>query len=97
MATRPFKAEVYFVNMRDFIDMKWGTPEPITLRDKELGMVRLRANGRYSMAVQEPQMFVAKIVGTQGIFTTNQIEDYLRGHHHQPPHRPDRRDDGQHL
>jgi len=75
----PFKAEVYFVNMRDFIDMKWGTPEPITLRDKELGMVRLRANGRYSMAVEEPQMFVAKIVGTQGVYTTNQIEDYLRG------------------
>ncbi len=75
----PFKAEVYFVNMRDFIDMKWGTPEPITLRDKELGMARLRANGRYSMAVAEPQMFVAKIVGTQGLYTTNQIEDYLRG------------------
>jgi excisionase family DNA binding protein len=75
----PFKAEVYFVNMRDFIDMKWGTPEPVTLRDKELGMVRLRANGRYSMAIAEPQMFVAKIVGTQGLYTTNQIEDYLRG------------------
>ena len=75
----PFKAEVYFVNMRDFIDMKWGTPEPITLRDKELGMVRLRANGRYSMAMAEPQMFVAKIVGTQGLYTTSQIEDYLRG------------------
>ena len=75
----PFTAEVYFVNMRDFIDMKWGTPEPITLRDKELGMARLRANGRYSMAVAEPQMFVAKIVGTQGLYTTNQIEDYLRG------------------
>lgn len=75
----PFKAEVYFVNMRDFIDMKWGTPEPITLRDKELGYVRLRANGRYSMAIQDPQMFVAKIVGTQGLFQTNQIEDYLRG------------------
>ncbi len=75
----PFKAEVYFVNMRDFIDMKWGTPEPITLRDKELGMVRLRANGRYSMAVAEPQMFVTKIVGTQGLYQTSQIEDYLRG------------------
>lgn len=75
----PFKAEVYFVNIRDFIDMKWGTPEPITLRDKELGYARLRANGRYSMAIQEPQMFVAKIVGTQGIYTTGQIEDYLRG------------------
>ena len=75
----PFKAEVYFVNMRDFIDMKWGTPEPIALRDKDLGLARLRANGRYSMAISDPQMFVAKIVGTQGLFQTNQIEDYLRG------------------
>ena len=74
----PFTAEVYFVNMRDFIDMKWGTPEPIALRDKDLGLARLRANGRYSMAVQEPQMFVAKIVGTQGLYQTSQIEDYLR-------------------
>ncbi len=75
----PFTAEVYFVNMRDFIDMKWGTPEPIALRDADLGLVRLRANGRYSMAVQDPQMFVAKIVGTQGLYQTSDIEDYLRG------------------
>ena len=75
----PFKAEVYFVNMRDFIDMKWGTPEPISLRDKDLGLARLRANGRYSMAIADPQMFVAKIVGTQGLYQTSQIEDYLRG------------------
>lgn len=74
----PFKAEVYFVNMRDFIDMKWGTPEPISLRDKDLGLVRLRANGRYSMAISDPQMFVTKIVGTQGLYQTSQIEDYLR-------------------
>lgn len=74
----PFKAEVYFVNMRDFIDMKWGTPEPISLRDKDLGLARLRANGRYSMAINDPQMFVAKIVGTQGLYQTSQIEDYLR-------------------
>lgn len=74
----PFTAEVYFVNMRDFIDMKWGTPEPIALRDKDLGLVRLRANGRYSMAISDPQMFVAKIVGTQGLYQTSQIEDYLR-------------------
>ncbi|MCX6028466.1 MAG: SPFH domain-containing protein, partial [Chloroflexi bacterium] len=47
----PFTAEVYFVNMRDFIDMKWGTPEAISLRDKDLGLARLRANGRYSMAI----------------------------------------------
>ncbi len=75
----PFTAEVYFVNMRDFIDMKWGTPEPIAMRDKDLGLVRLRANGRYSMAVTDPQMFVAKIVGTQGLYRTSEIEDYLRG------------------
>ena len=74
----PFKAEVYFVNMRDFIDMKWGTPEPVSLRDVDLGLVRLRANGRYSMAINDPQMFVAKIVGTQGLYQTSQIEDYLR-------------------
>lgn len=74
----PFKAEVYFVNMRDFIDMKWGTPEPISLRDKDLGLARLRANGRFSMAISDPQMFVAKIVGTQGLYQTSQIEDYLR-------------------
>jgi excisionase family DNA binding protein len=75
----PFTAEVYFVNMRDFIDMKWGTPEPISMRDQDLGLVRLRANGRYSMAVTDPQMFVSKIVGTQGLYRTSDIEDYLRG------------------
>ncbi|MCX6029003.1 MAG: SPFH domain-containing protein, partial [Chloroflexi bacterium] len=74
-----FTAEVYFVNMRDFIDMKWGTPEAISLRDKDLGLARLRANGRYSMAISDPQMFVTKIVGTQGLYETSQIEDYLRG------------------
>ena len=74
----PFTAEVYFVNQRDFIDMKWGTPEPISLRDPDLGLARLRANGRYSMAISDPQMFVAKIVGTQGLYQTSQIEDYLR-------------------
>jgi excisionase family DNA binding protein len=82
LATRgqtPFTAEIYFVNMRDFIDMKWGTPEPISLRDRDLGLARLRANGRYSMAVSDPQLFVTKIVGTQGLYQTSQIEDYLRG------------------
>ncbi len=82
LATRgqtPFTAEIYFVNMRDFIDMKWGTPEPIALRDKDLGLARLRANGRYSMAISDPQLFVTKIVGTQGLYQTSQIEDYLRG------------------
>ncbi|MDH7487410.1 MAG: SPFH domain-containing protein [Anaerolineae bacterium] len=74
----PFKAEVYFVNTRDFIDMRWGTPQPIALRDKDLGLAQLRAFGTYSMAIAEPQRFVAQIVGTQGLYQTPQIEDYLR-------------------
>ncbi len=74
-----FTAEVYFVNMREFLEMKWGTPEPITLRDKELGMVRLRAFGNFSMQIGDPQLFVTKIVGTQGLYQTSQIEAYLRG------------------
>jgi excisionase family DNA binding protein len=75
----PFKAEVYFVNMKDFLDLRWGTPEPIALRDKDLGLARLRAFGRYSLAITDAQLFVAKIVGTQGLYSTSQIEDYLRG------------------
>jgi len=74
-----FTAEVYFVNMREFTDLKWGTPQPISLRDTDLGLVRLRAFGQYTMQVQEPKRFVDQIVGTQGLYRTAQIEDYLRG------------------
>ncbi len=73
-----FTAEVYFVNMREMTDLKWGTPQPITLRDSDLGLVRLRGFGQYTMQVSDPKLFVDKIVGTQGLFTTAQIEDYLR-------------------
>jgi excisionase family DNA binding protein len=73
-----FTAEVYFVNMREFTDMKWGTPQPISLRDTDLGLVRLRAFGQYTMQISDPKRFVDQIVGTQGLFSTGQIEDYLR-------------------
>ncbi|MFZ2487434.1 MAG: SPFH domain-containing protein [Anaerolineae bacterium] len=73
-----FTAEVYFVNRRDFIDMKWGTAEPVSLRDPDLGLARLRAFGTYSMAIEDPQLFVTKIVGTMGMFQTSQIQSYLR-------------------
>jgi excisionase family DNA binding protein len=73
-----FTAEVYFVNMREFTDLKWGTPQPISLRDSDLGLVRLRAFGQYTMQVLDPKRFVDQIVGTQGLYTTSQIEDYLR-------------------
>ncbi|MDQ6693910.1 MAG: SPFH domain-containing protein [Chloroflexota bacterium] len=74
----PFRAEVIFVNLADLIDMKWGTMEPVTFRDSEFGMVRLRAFGTYAMAVADPQLFVNKVVGTQGLYETTQIQDYLR-------------------
>ena len=76
--TSPFRAEVDFVSMVDFIDQKWGTPQPVVFRDKDFGMVQLRANGTYSMAVADPQQFVNKIVGTQGLYSTDQVSDYLR-------------------
>lgn len=75
----PFPVEVVFVNMRQFLDQKWGTPEPIAFRDPDFGMARLRAFGAYAYQVKDPQMFVNVIVGQQGIFTTDQISDYLRG------------------
>ncbi len=74
----PFRAEVIFVNMREFVDMKWGTPQMLPFRDKDFGIVRLRAFGTYAMQVADPQLFVNKIAGTQGIYTTDQLEDYLR-------------------
>jgi membrane protease subunit (stomatin/prohibitin family) len=74
----PFKAEVYFVNMKEFLDLKWGTPEPIALRDKELGLVRIRAFGTYSMQVEDPQLFVNNVVGAQSLYDTAQISNYLR-------------------
>ncbi len=75
----PFTAEVYFVSTRTYLDRGWGTPEPVTFRDLDLGMVRLRANGVYSMEINDPALFVNKIVGTRGIYETTEIEGMLRG------------------
>ncbi len=74
----PFPAEVYFVNMRQFLDQKWGTPEPVPFRDPEFGMARLRAFGSYAFQVRDPALFVNAIVGQQGIYTTTDIVNYLR-------------------
>lgn len=62
----PFTAECYFVTTRDFLDQRWGTPEPIFLRDEVLRMVRVRAHGTYNMAVSEPQLFVGQVVERAG-------------------------------
>ena len=74
----PFKAEVYFVSTKVFTDMKWGTKNPIMLRDPEFGPVRLRAFGTYAVKVAEPAKFIAQIVGTNGVFTTDGIGDQIR-------------------
>ena len=74
----PFKSEIYFVNTRRFTDLKWGTRNPITCRDPEFGMVRLRAYGTYTMRVADPAKFLVEIVGTDGEFTTEEIEFQIR-------------------
>ncbi len=75
----PFPAEVVFVNMRQFIDQKWGTPEPLPFRDPSFGMARLRAFGTYTFHVANPSMVVNQIAGQQGVFTTGQVQEFLRG------------------
>ncbi len=74
----PFQAQVYFISRQTFTEMKWGTKEPITFRDSELTMVRLRAFGRFSMRVADPQIFLQQLVGTKGRYSTDAIEDFLR-------------------
>ena len=74
----PFKAEVYFVNTKRFTDLKWGTKNPIMLRDPEFGPVRLRAFGSYSIKVGDPGKFLKEIVGTDDDFNTDEITNQLR-------------------
>ncbi len=75
----PFKVEVYFVSARQFTDQKWGTSNPVIVRDPELGPLRLRAFGIYSFRVDDPAVFIREIVGTDGNFTTEEITGQLRG------------------
>ncbi|MBU0608661.1 MAG: SPFH domain-containing protein [Armatimonadetes bacterium] len=74
----PFQAEVYFVNMRTLTGLKWGTAQPIIFRDSELAMVRLRALGAYTCRVQDPQLFVNEVVGTESREDTEGISSWLR-------------------
>jgi len=76
--TSPFRAEVYFANLKVFTDLKWGTAEPVAFKDAELGLVRLRAFGIFTMRITQPLLFVNTLVGTQGAYTSEQIEGYLR-------------------
>jgi len=74
----PFKAEVYFCNARRFTDLKWGTKQPLMLRDSEFGGLRIRAFGTYGVRITDALMFIREIVGTEGVFTTDEISAQLR-------------------
>jgi membrane protease subunit (stomatin/prohibitin family) len=74
----PFKSEVYFVNTKQFTDMKWGTSNPVMLRDADFGIVRLRAFGAYSLRVQDPSNFIKEIAGTNAHFSTEDIDGQLK-------------------
>jgi len=74
----PFKSEIYFINTTRFNDLKWGTKNPVMLRDPEFGPLRLRAFGTYSMRVSDPAKFMTEIVGTDGEFTSDEISFQIR-------------------
>ncbi|MES3010871.1 MAG: SPFH domain-containing protein [Pseudomonadota bacterium] len=75
----PFKSDVYFFSTRQQVDQKWGTPQPITIRDKDFGAVRLRAFGNYSFRVADPKLFHTEISGTRERYTVADLDGQLRG------------------
>ena len=75
----PFKSDVYFFSTRQQIDQKWGTPQPITIRDKDFGAVRLRAFGNYAFRVADPKAFHTEISGTRDIYSVADLDGQLRG------------------
>ena len=75
----PFKSDVYFFSTRQQIDQKWGTPQPITIRDKDFGAVRLRAFGNYNFRIADPKLFHTEISGTRDRYPTADLDGQLRG------------------
>jgi membrane protease subunit (stomatin/prohibitin family) len=74
----PFQALVYFVGRQTFLDQKWGTRQPITVRDQQFGMVRLRSFGKYSFRVADSSVLINTLVGTQGKYTTEEVSSFLK-------------------
>ena len=75
----PFKSDVYFFSTRQQVDQKWGTPQPITIRDKDFGAVRLRAFGNYSFRIGDAKLFHTEISGTRDIYSVADLDGQLRG------------------
>ena len=74
----PFKADVYFINTKQFLDRKWGTTNPVMMRDSEFGMIRLRAFGIYSFRVSDPVTFLKGVFGTASLFTVDGVEGQIK-------------------
>ena len=74
----PFKAEVYFINTKQFLDQKWGTSNPVMMRDAEFGMIRLRAFGIYSFRVADPVAFLKEVFGTTAYMTVEGVTGQIK-------------------
>ncbi len=74
----PFYADVYFINTKQFTNQKWGTSNPITMRDKDFGTIRLRGYGNYAFKVENPELFLKELFGTNSTFSTEDISSYLK-------------------
>ena len=74
----PFQCQVYFIGRQTFLDQKWGTRQPITFRDADFGMVRLRSFGKFSFKVVDSPLLLNTLVGTQGKYTTDEVTSFLR-------------------
>ncbi len=74
----PFQAQVYFIGKQTFIDQKWGTRQPISVRDRDFGIVRLRANGKFAFRVADSGLFLDALVGTMGKYTTDDVSQYMK-------------------
>lgn len=74
----PFKSEVYFVNTRQFINQKWGTSNPVMMRDTDFGIVRLRAFGSYSFRIGDPETFLVQLLGTNDVYTVDRVSEQIK-------------------
>ncbi len=74
----PFKSDVYFVNTKQFMDRKWGTANPVMMRDSEFGMIRIRAFGSFSFRVKDPAVFMKEVFGTSSLFTVEGVEGQIK-------------------
>lgn len=74
----PFKSDLYFINTKQFMDRKWGTSNPVMMRDPEFGMIRIRAFGSFSFRVKDPTAFMKEVFGTSSLFTVEGVEGQIK-------------------